>query len=99
MPSLLGGEELARAYVLVGELVAIILEGSGHKPPVLGLEQLVDPHLMALAAVLEAGVIDQVSATVLSGNDRVVALRQLAVGHVAPARVGTEDLHATVRMT
>ena len=50
---------------------------------------------MALAAVVEAGVIDQIGATVGCCDDRVVALGQLTLGHIAPVGVGTHQLHTT----
>ena len=90
------GHLLRRGDVGALHLLARVLERRGHEPAVLVLEHLVDAHLMAFAAVLEAAVIDQVRAPVLGGDDGVVALSPLTVGgnHVAPLTVGTEDVHA-----
>ena len=80
-------------------LLASVLKRCCHEPAVLVLEHLVDAHLMALAGVLEAGVVYQIGAAVLSSDDGVVALRALAIvalGLVAPVGVGAEDVLATV---
>ena len=51
-----------------------VLKRGCHQPTILILEQLVYTHLMAFAQVLEAGMIDQIGTSVLSGDDGVMAL-------------------------
>ena len=56
-------------------------------------------YLMFLTTVLETGVVDEIGAPVLSGDDGVMTLRafaKVAFGHVAPLAVGSEDVHTPV---
>ena len=82
--------------VVVGELLAVILEGRGDDPSLLVEEQLVDAHLVAGGAVVELGVVDQVGASVGCSNGAVVTLCALADGLESPLVVCTHELRAAV---
>ena len=94
---------VGRSHFLCGsnagtlDTLAGIFKRSGNEPAFLVLIYLVNTYLVTLAPVLEAGVIDEVGASVGSGNDGVVALRALAVvlQHVAPAAIGPGDVPTT----
>ena len=84
--------------ILVGDGLAVIFERRGNEPAVLVLEQLVHTHLMSLIILLgiiaEAGVIDEIGATIRRVDHGVVALRALALRHESPVAIGAEQFLA-----
>ena len=65
---------LGRGDLFACHSLARVLERRGHKPAILILEYLVDAHFMLFTPVLKTGMINQISASVGRGNNRVVAL-------------------------
>ena len=94
-----GSNLLRRSNVGTLHLLARIFKRCSNEPAIFVLEHLVHTHLMLLATILEARVIDQIGTPILSGNDGVMTLGTLtetALGLITPVAIGSEDIHTTV---
>ena len=83
-------EPLGRGNLTVACRFSVELERSGYGPAGTVQEQLVHTNLMSRRPVIEFGMVNQVSASVLCGKHGIMSLCTFADIHKSPMVVGSQ---------